>query len=207
MKRVGLLLLLLTTLSCTQSTPIAAPENSSTILPSSMLLPIPNRLQDADAPPEGWCGEASIQMGLSFYNKEASQKEIHAAGKPSHPDLYSSDINRALEAFGLNYIEWNDNVKNLPKFIAWIKSNIAKGYPVFCGMKINPTRHPEWSLDHFVIAVGYNENGLYINTNHKDGQLLITYEQLASDTNHYSFENVYHRYFGRALTGFKPSFQ
>ena len=143
-------------------------------------------------------------MGLKFYHKDVSQKEIHDSGKPVHPDLYSNDISLALESLGVKCIEWDEYNRNLQDYIKWININLAQGYPVICGMKINPTQHPEWSLDHFVLAVGYNDNGFYINTNHKDGQMLITYDQLTSTTFHYSFENSYRSYFGRSLTGINP---
>jgi len=31
-------------------------------------------------------------------------------------------------------------------------------------VKILPTKHPEWGLDHFVLVVGYGERGLLVNT-------------------------------------------
>ena len=31
-------------------------------------------------------------------------------------------------------------------------------------MKILPTKHPEWGLDHFVTVIGYGEKGLLVNT-------------------------------------------
>jgi hypothetical protein len=201
LKRICLFLLLLATLSFNQKALCATPDSLAIAPPPSVLLPIPNRLQDRDKPPQGWCAEASIQMGLLFFNKMVSQKEINTSGKPKHPDLNSNDINNALKYLNVNFTEWNADNHLLPQFMTWIQSNIAKGYPVICGVKINPTRHPEWPLDHFVLAVGYNESGLFINTNHDVGQVLITYEQLASESNRYSFQNSYHRFFGRALTG------
>ena len=29
--------------------------------------------------------------------------------------------------------------------------------PVLTAMKVNPTEHPEWPADHFVLAVGHDE--------------------------------------------------
>lgn len=171
-------------------------------LPTSVLLPIPDRPEDSGAPPEGWCGETSIQMGMAYFNVEIPQKEIYAAGNPAHPELYADDIDLALNTLGVEYVSWDENNHNLAEFIEWIKANLAKGYPVFCGLKLYPTKHPEWLLDHFVLAVGYNGRGLFINTNNiGDGQLLVEYSKLSSLTNKYSFENDKHQYFGRAFRG------
>ena len=143
-------------------------------------------------------------MGLAFYNQSVSQKEIRDAGQPVHPDLHENDINTALRKLRLDYLAWEGPRGRIGEYLAWIKANIAHGFPVLCGMKINPTQHPYWACDHFVLAVGYDESGLYINTNLKAGQLLVTYEQLQSTTFRYAFENRYHAYFGRALTGVRP---
>ena len=143
MKIITTTLSLLLLVSCSSAKPFVASDYATIGIQSHALLPIPNLLQDPDSPVGGWCGEASIQMGLRYYHKDVSQKEINKAGNPSHPDLYSGDINRALKTLHMKYIEWNDNNQNLPQYVSWIKTNISKGYPVFCGMKINPTRHPE----------------------------------------------------------------
>jgi hypothetical protein len=182
------------------------PIEQTFVLPPSVLLPIPNRADEPDAPPEGWDGEISIQMGMAYFNKEVSQKAICSAGKPAHSSLYSDEIDTALDALGVQYFSWDWQNHDLAQFLAWIKTNLVKGYPVFCGIKMYPTRHPEWSLDHFVLVVGYNESGLFIDTNNTgDGRILVTYSQLASQENRYAFENQYHYYFGRAFTGVKES--
>ncbi len=172
-------------------------------LPGSVILPIPDHPQELGAPPEGWCAEASLQMGLSYYKHEISQKDIHNVANPVHPDLESAaEIDGAMKALGMDYRIWDSKIHKVDRYIAWIKSNLAQGYPVFSGVKLNPTQHPEWAADHFVLIVGYNDDGLFVNTNHFGvGQLLIPYQALVSQAARYSLENPYHYYFGRALTG------
>jgi hypothetical protein len=60
-------------------------------LPTLALLPIPDRPEDSDAPPEGWCGETSIQMGMSYYHIKIPQKVIYAAENSAHPELYADE--------------------------------------------------------------------------------------------------------------------
>jgi tetratricopeptide (TPR) repeat protein len=176
------------------------------VLPQAVLLPIPNRSQEPDAPDLVWDAETCIQMGMAYYKTEVSQKAICAAGKPLKSSLNGYEIDPALEALGVESFSWDWRNRDVTQFLAWIKTNLAKGYPVLCGIKMNPTQHPEWSIDHFVLVVGYNEGGLFIDTNISgDGRILVTYSQLASLTNRYAFENKYRYYFGRAFLGVKES--
>ncbi len=76
---------------------------------------------------------------------------------------------------------------------------------MLCGVKIYPDEHPDWSLDHFVLAVGYDEEGLVLNTQlDLDGQVVIAYSQLASRGRGYAFENRFRSYYARAITGLCP---
>ena len=61
---------------------------------------IPAISQDPTCPPEGWCGEASIQMAAMYYGCYFPQKMINAAGHPNHPDLWNTELAGALEALG-----------------------------------------------------------------------------------------------------------
>jgi len=58
--------------------------------------------QEPRRPQSGWCGEAAIQMALSYYGAYASQKAINRAGKPEHPDLDAPEIPRAMRNMGLD---------------------------------------------------------------------------------------------------------
>ncbi|MGA2065935.1 MAG: hypothetical protein ABSG86_13260 [Thermoguttaceae bacterium] len=65
-------------------------------------LEIPDTGQEQRRPQSGWCGEAAIQMALSYYGAYASQKAINRAGKPEHPDLDAPEIPRAMRNMGLD---------------------------------------------------------------------------------------------------------
>jgi hypothetical protein len=56
----------------------------------TICLEIPDTGQEKRRPESGWCGEAAIQMALSYYGGYASQRAINRAGKPVHPDLYAN---------------------------------------------------------------------------------------------------------------------
>ncbi|MDB4938740.1 MAG: hypothetical protein JWP87_5712 [Labilithrix sp.] len=126
-------------------------------------LPIPPRSHAPEAPPEGWCGETAIQEGLLHYGVWAPQRIINKAGKPTHPDLYSPDIPVALSDLGVRYAFYPRG-KGYEGFAAWIAKAVDEGDPVLAGVKILPTQHPEWGLDHFVLVVGHGAQGLLVNT-------------------------------------------
>jgi hypothetical protein len=131
--------------------------------PALAALPIPPRAHAPEAPPEGWCGETAIQEGLLSLGVWAPQRLINKAGKPVHPDLYSSDLPVALADLGVRTSSYGGG-RGFDAFARWVGKAIDEGDPVIAGVKILPTAHPEWGLDHFVLAVGHGENGLLVNT-------------------------------------------
>lgn len=167
-------------------------------------LGIPDRAWAPDRPDlkVGWCGEASIQMALSYFGKEISQHDINKAGSPAHADLYAHDIDPALQTLGVKYRAFDTGGADVSGFIAWIRAELDMGRPVFCGLKIYPDQHPNWSLDHFVLVVGYKPGALLVNTQlDASGQLWISESQLKSFEGGYSFENVHRLYLGRSIIG------
>ena len=172
-------------------------------LPESVLLDIPDVAWDPARPDlsVGWCGEASIRMALAYYEIERTQREIHRAGEPDHADLFSYEIDTALDTLGICYERWPDGERDVDGFIAWIRGHLASGVPVFCGVKLYPDEHPDWSLDHFVLVVGYDAAGLVMNTQlDMDGQVHVSYADLKSMSS-YAFANRWNEYFGRAILG------
>jgi hypothetical protein len=142
-------------------------------------------------------------MACLHYGAYIPQKTINKAGKPEHPDLYAQELGGALNALGFAYEPFRNEDANRPAaFIAWIRENLAAGRPVIVGAKINPTQHPEWVCDHFMLAVGSKKQSLVFNTTWKR-QEELTHEQLASVEKGLSFKNDYNRYFGLAVTGRK----
>ena len=148
----------------------------------------------------GWCGEAAIQMALSYYGAYASQQAINRAGRPQHPDLYAPEIPRAMRNLGLESSPWRGD--GLDSFLKWIRGHLAEGHPVLLGVKIYPTAHPEWALDHFVLAVGCSEDALTLNTTWGRAETK-TLARLSAEDKGLSFANRYGTYFGYAITGLK----
>lgn len=172
----------------------------------SVNLGIPDRAWDQTRPDSsvGWCAEASIQMAMAYYGKEVSQHTINRAGNPDHEDLYVYDIDEALKTLGVSYAEWNESDPDVSHFIVWIIDQVGQGYPVLCGIKIYPDEHPDWYLDHFVIAVGFDHENLLVNTQIDfDGQQRISHLQLSSTNEGYSFANSQKHYFGRSIKGIR----
>jgi hypothetical protein len=129
------------------------------------VLSIAARAQAPESPPSGWCGETAIQEGLLYLGVWATQKKINALGRPAHPDLYSNEIPAALSALGVKYTMYSGATGYAP-FARWVRAAVDEGVPVLAGVKILPTQHPEWGLDHFVLAVGYSPSNvsLLVNT-------------------------------------------
>lgn len=123
---------------------------------------IPDRKQHAKSPPSGWCGETAIQEALLHFGVWASQQKIHDAGKSKHPDLYSDEIPTALKNLGVEFVSYAPNKKQSFSEFAW--AAMDEGDPVLAGVKLLPTEHPTWGLDHFVLMVGYGPKGWLVNT-------------------------------------------
>lgn len=167
-------------------------------------LGIADRAWDPSAPAEGWCGETCIQEALAYYGRELSQRAINQAAGGGRPDIIETTMDRALDTLGVNYTTWDDSNSDETQFVAWIQDALRQGHPVICGMKIYPDETPEWYVDHFVLAVGFDQTGLLLNTQLDcDGQVTVSYGQLASQHDGYAFQSRYHRYFGRIITGLR----
>lgn len=172
-----------------------------------VLLNIPARSQAPESPRAGWCGETAIQEALLFHGAYYPQRLINRAGKPRHPDLYASDIPRALTGLRVDFVRYSWAVKGFAKFHAWLKKQLERGEPVLAGMKIHPTAHPTWGLDHFVLAVGYDAKGVTVNTTW-GRRAFRTMKQLTTVAKGLSFKNRYDRYYGlriRGLAGRPPT--
>jgi len=164
----------------------------------SIRLDIPDTGQETRRPDSGWCGEAAIQMALSHYGVYASQQAINRAGKPVHPDLYANEVPVAMSNLGLEFKAWQGD--GMPAFLRWVQGELAAGHPVLLGVKIYPTAHPEWGLDHFVLVVGCTKESLTYNTTWKR-QETRSLALLSSREKGLSIANGSRKYYGLAITG------
>lgn len=167
---------------------------------SNVLLGIAPRIHELGRPPEGWCGEEAIQEGLGYYGIYYPQEKINEAGQPVHPDLYSNEIPLAIKNLGIQYEPWPGDSTDAKAFIAWIRKQISGGSPVLVGVKIYPTQHEEWGLDHFVLAVGVKDDALVLNTTW-GFRYTLSERQLLSTHEGFSFANKFQSYYGLSLKG------
>ncbi len=110
-------------------------------------------------PPEGWCGEAALQMIFMYYGAYIPQKMINAAGHPEHPDLWSNNLGPAMQSLGF---KWEDfSTGDTDAYIRKVKSYLADGVPVLMGVNVysNGSGGP-----HFCVAAKCDETSLTINT-------------------------------------------
>lgn len=167
----------------------------------NVLLGIAARDHALGRPPEGWCGEVAIQETMLYYGVYYPQDMINEAGKPVHPDLYSNEIPIALKNLSMEFQYWNNESANLGDFLDWLRKQIADGTPVLTGVKIYPTQHDEWGLDHFVLTVGVKEKSLVFNTTW-GFRYTLSERQLRSTDKGFSFANKYNSYYGISIKGF-----
>ncbi len=195
-------LVLLVTLMLTIAVASPLSVRSAVPIPSSseIRLDIPDIGQEKRRPKEGWCGESSIQMALAYYGTYVSQKAINRAGKPAHPDLYEEDIAVAMNSLGMEYKACQDD--GLKPFVKWVRGELAAGHPVLLGVKIYPTGHPEWNVDHFVLATGCSDTSLTLNTTWGK-QEMRSIALLSSKEKGMSLVNGVNSYFGYSITGLK----
>jgi hypothetical protein len=164
-----------------------------------IVLNIPDRGQAPGAPAQGWCGEAALQQALLFQGAYFPQKDIHQAADPPRQDLYAQDLPVVLRALQIRH-RYAPQPRSLDKFQDWIRDEIRAGRPVLVGMKIYPTEHPSWALDHFTLVVGVEGEALIINTTWKE-QRTFTQEQLLSTAAGLAFKNRFDSYFGISIHG------
>jgi hypothetical protein len=140
-----------------------SPARSEPSGPAVFALPIPARAQAPESPPSGWCGETAIQEGLLHLGVWAPQRVINRAGRPAHPDLYAPEIPVALTDLGVRHAFYA-GPRGFEAFARWARGALDAGDPVLAGVKILPTEHPTWGLDHFVLVVGHRSEALLVNT-------------------------------------------
>ncbi|MGV3624844.1 MAG: hypothetical protein ACO1OB_28750 [Archangium sp.] len=167
----------------------------------SVLLPIADRQWEPGAPPEGWCGETTIQLATGWYGAYVSQAKANALGQPKTPDLWEHDIPTALRALQLRF---ERGPKSREALLSFVVEQLRAGRPVILGTKLVPTDHPEWHVDHIVLAVGFTPKGLIIDTNFDEGQITVAWSGLlsAEGDQTYSLVNASGEVFGFAVSGF-----
>lgn len=141
-------------------------------------LPIADRDWDEGAPPEGWCGETSIQMVALHFGAWVPQREAHRLGRAQTPDLWEADVAVALDALGLR---WKRGpARDVKGTLDFTVASLRAGHPVILGLKFSESSgHPEWDVDHLVVAPGFSPRGLTLNTN-LGGQRVATWDGLLS---------------------------
>lgn len=144
----------------------------------TVTLPIADRPWAEGAPPEGWCGEASIQMAALHFGAWVPQAEANRLGAPKTPDLWEHDVPTALTALGLEFER--GPTTNVDALSAWTVKQVRAGFPVILGLKFVESRHPEWDVDHLVLVSGFTPEGLRLNTNQGEGDVRVGWKALAS---------------------------
>ena len=169
--------------------PIISWDDAISIATNKKILDVPVFQQKTQGLPDSdgtvaWCGQTSLQMVLSYYGLDISQFEINEANSLSgNPTIYFEDMVSVIEKSTNNKFQahavrfWSPN-----NYRAWIENQININKPVIATFKMNPTKTPQWLIDHFSVISGYDENGIYILTtwSGKQARVYRTWEQLLS---------------------------
>jgi hypothetical protein len=169
------------------------------------VLPIPDRPWAPGAPPEGWCGEASLQMVALHFGAWIPQRAINALGRSTHVDLWETDLPVTMERLGLSFETFTAMTRTpRAELLTWIVSWLRRGVPVIVGAKLMPTEHPEWEVDHLMPVVGFSPTHLLFNSNTEAGRVEVPWEALLGrPTDGISFEAPKGALFAWAVTGFR----
>lgn len=146
-------------------------------------LPIVDRKPSSDAPKGGWSGEACIQMVLMYHGVYASQKQINAAtgNAQQGKGLVYTEMYGAMRRFGLATVDYKKGHTSAPEFYQWARKHLDQGRPIIAGVKIYPDKNKAGKVDQFVVIVGYDKKGLFLNTNVYDqGTIYRTVKELGS---------------------------
>lgn len=119
---------------------------------------------------DGYCGEVSLISAGLYYGQYVSQYDARAAVCSSQSRceiLVGVNDKTAATKMHLNAIEWNTNAEqSTDQFLAWIKQNVVKGYPVAMGIFMNQylfygNTNPQSGdpdYDHIVPVTGIGSN-------------------------------------------------
>ena len=152
---------------------------------------------------DDYCAEVCIQEALMHYGMNLSQDNINkAGGKDNSSGLEDKgQITLALNNLGANFETWyftQGRDMNYAEYIDFLKSKLSQGFPILAGVKINPTQHPEWINDHYILLVGFNDDSfIYNSPSERETMTFADFET----TGHYTLTNTYKIFFGVAFKG------
>lgn len=134
----------------------------------------------------GYCGEVSLISAGLYYGQYLSQYDARAAAIENRPQnegqlLLGKNDKRAASKMRLNAIEWDTaSEQRTPQFLAWVKQQVVKGYPVAIGIytneylfyqKSNP-HAGDAEYDHIVPVTGIGSNHPLSDPNYYSDDLL-----------------------------------
>jgi hypothetical protein len=153
-----------------------------------------------------YCGEVCIQEALVFLGKYVSQSDINRAGGGNGVvGLWSEDVVAALRNLNAVFDSWWLESPDYDRYIEMIKGKIDSNYPVLIGVKINPTSHPNWICDHFVLVVGYTADSFIFNdpSARRTRTFLEFKNGDAGSGSGYTITNPFGTFFGVSFEGLK----
>ncbi len=127
---------------------------------------------------KGYCGEVSLISAGLYYGQYMSQYEARAVATQNSPQNTSelllgvNDV-YAAKKMHLEAVAWNTGKEQTTEqFLAWVKQNVLKGYPVAIGVFTNEylfynNSHPNAGdpvYDHIVPVIGIQSNHPFSDT-------------------------------------------
>ncbi len=170
-----------------------------TPLPASVLLPIEPRAYDQ----EDFCGEVCIQEALRHFGKDVPQLEINrVGGGDGVQGLWSEGIETMLKNIKFGYRSWRLESPDYAQYVEMLKGKLAQGHPILVGVKINPTQHPDWFCDHFILLVGYNSDSfIYNSPDTREQRSFVQFRDGDPDGSGWTLTNPFNLFFGVEFIG------
>jgi hypothetical protein len=122
----------------------------------------------------GYCGETAMVSAGLYYGQYVSQYDARAFASKNEPQdqegsqlLVDTNAVYAANQMRMNAVKYNtDNEDSTASFLAWVKQNVVKGYPVAIGVFINQhlfqlSDDPsagDPNYDHIVLVTGVGSN-------------------------------------------------
>jgi len=161
---------------------------------------------------EGSCLETCLWSVMNSLKKTKTQLEINLSCPDNGLGLHFYETTKVLKNYEIGYTTYWQDVDSSDSLIVSqryknfvydkVVNKVQNGYPVIIGIKSYPTQHPDWSADHALLVVGYNEKTDELIYNDMNKRKRIKVMKLLDTLPGYSFVSDFNSVFAIQLLDF-----
>jgi ABC-type bacteriocin/lantibiotic exporter with double-glycine peptidase domain len=150
------------------------------------------------------CGAKALQIVLAYYGVYVSEGSlIRSAGTTTKNGTEANGMLRTLRKYGLEYEAGKMTVSRIKCFIDK-KIPVILLLQAWAGRKITNWNR-EWSVGHYVVAVGYDKTKIYFDDPNTFNMAFLTSRELVKRW-HSKMKGSKHINYGIAVFGKRPTF-